>query len=407
MAAGSLTASSHRRLAPLIISLVGLALAVLVLASGLSRILNARGQPALALALFGDRASANARLADALQTAGALPAAEAFARQALEDSLTKVEALRVMGLAAEARGDVTGAFRLMALAGQWGWRDPPTQSWILAQALRAGDYGVAIQRADALLRRRIGQEQLFSVFRLAVADPRLRDALAAQFADGPSWRLSFFHQGGSTAPAQYDAMDALFRALRTGSAPVSRAEAGAYLAMLVAKGEYRRAHRLWAELFARADEADSSDLSWPDVAARDHPLPFDWKLEEPSGVSLDVDQPAAGSPAMLRIFADRGSIGILASRKTLLAPGAYLLSAASPDPRDPRLLRWTVACEGAGGRILFDPAAAPSSDKVAFTVPADCVAQSMTLAIRDLGGSAPVDVTLAEPVLRALGISRD
>jgi tetratricopeptide (TPR) repeat protein len=254
-----------------------LALAGLVLASGFSRILNMRGQPALALGLFGDRANAFARHADALQAAGQLPAAESFARQALKYSLTKVEALRVMGLAAEARGDAGETYRLMALAGQWGWRDPLTQSWILGQALRAGDYGIATQRADALLRRRIGQEQLFPVFRLAVADPRWRQALAAQFADKPSWRLTFFREGGATAPAQYDAMDTLFRALRAGPAPVSRPEAEAYLGMLVGKGEYRRAHRLWAELFAGADVADPLKLSWPEPAARDYPLPFDWR----------------------------------------------------------------------------------------------------------------------------------
>jgi tetratricopeptide (TPR) repeat protein len=401
MAVGLLHTRSPRRVAPLVIGLLGLALAVLVLASGFSRIFNMRGQPAMALALFGDRANAYARLADALQTAGQLPAADAFARQALGYSLTKVEALRVAGLAAEARGDAAETYRIMALAGQWGWRDPPTQSWILEQALRAGDYGIATQRADALLRRRIGQEQLFPVFRLAVADPRWREALAAQFADKPSWRLTFFHEGGATAPAQFDAMDTLFRALKDGPAPVSRAEAGAYLGMLVAKGEHRRAHRLWTELFAGAGGRNPLDLRWPDAVARDYPLPFDWKLEEPTGVMLDVEQAAEGSPAMLHLVADRGSIGTLASRKILLPPGGYVLSGANFD-RDSRLLRWTVTCDGSGGALLLDPIATPSSSKLAFTVPPGCSVQSIALAIRDLDGRSAVDLLLPAPRLRAI-----
>jgi hypothetical protein len=284
----------------------------------------------------------------------------------------------------------------MALAGQWGWRDPPTQSWILEQALRAGDYGIATQRADALLRRRIGQEQLFPVFRLAVADPRWREALVAQFADKPSWRLTFFHEGGATAPAQFDAMDTLFRALKDGPAPVSRAEAGAYLGMLVAKGEHRRAHRLWTELFAVAGGSNPLDLRWPDAAARDYPLPFDWKLEEPTGVMLDVEQAAEGAPAMLHLVADRGSIGTLASRKILLPPGGYVLSGDTAD-RDSRLLRWAVTCDGSGAALE-----APYSSELAFTVPPGCSVQSIALAIRDLDGRSAVDLLLPAPRLRAI-----
>jgi hypothetical protein len=213
--------------------------------------------------------------------------------------------------------------------------------------------------------------------------------------------LTFFHEGGATAPAQFDAMDTLFRALKDGPAPVSRAEAGAYLGMLVAKGEHRRAHRLWTELFAVAGGSNPLDLRWPDAAARDYPLPFDWKLEEPTGVMLDVEQAAEGAPAMLHLVADRGSIGTLASRKILLPPGGYVLSGDTAD-RDSRLLRWAVTCDGSGAALLLNPREAPYSSELAFTVPPGCSVQSIALAIRDLDGRSAVDLLLPAPRLRAI-----
>jgi hypothetical protein len=354
-------------------------LAVVISAVGLSDVARRAGRPEIALRLFGARGAAAADLAVARQRQGDRVTAPVLARRALAASLLNVEAIRVLGLAEALHGNRMRATRLMALAGRGGWRDAPTQLWLVYQGLRIGDHAEVARRADALLRLSVARPQLFAMIRRLAGKPGLRAALIERFAARPAWRGAFFRQSGDTPTAEYGNVDALIRDVAGTGGGVSRAELAPYLRSLVAAGELGRAYALWRDM------SGAPAMGWPGPMILADPLPFDWILTPPPGAMVRVD---AGQ----LVFDPADAGGVVASRLVYLTPGRHDLTFILPSATMPQAWQWRLRCPG-GEALLFPAVQAPGAFRFRFKRPA-CSAPLLELSARDTDRSGPVELRM-------------
>src|SRR5690606_16722580 len=92
---------------------------------------------------------------------------ESLAKDILSRRPIDVGAYRVLGLAAEARGDTAQATQLMQAAGEMSWQDSVTSYWLVQHGVQTGDVAAAVNHADALLRR--GSSQAEELYQLLAA----------------------------------------------------------------------------------------------------------------------------------------------------------------------------------------------------------------------------------------------
>ena len=188
------TAGKTGRIARTLVAvLLGTALSWQISAAGVAALAARSSDPHL-LAATGSAAhpQAGAIMAQSLLAAGQRAPAAALARSIVLVDPTNDRAMRVLGLATEALGQHDRGAAIMRQAAALGWRDTPTQLWVLRDAVMRDDYVTVIQRADALARRNRSGELTQPLFRAAVTEPHLRGALADSLADQPMWRGAFF-----------------------------------------------------------------------------------------------------------------------------------------------------------------------------------------------------------------------
>ncbi|MGF7146782.1 tetratricopeptide (TPR) repeat protein [Sphingomonas zeicaulis] len=368
--------------------LLGLALAWAMVPDSLSALSLSRNDAATAaaqhptdetLAAAGDAAFRNRRYAEA----------RGLADQALSHSLFNVVAWRVAGLSREAiSADDESAASYMALAGQLGWRDTLTQLWYIDKASRLGEYEIALQRADALLRRQEYSDQVLGFVRAGALDPKIRPAILARLADAPGWRPRLFLDARTMPEEQRQGIEALVGALRRTPHPVTRAEITPYIDTLIRAGAIGGAYRIYDLAFGVTKAADGNRLHDPDFrqsAARGETTTspaqsFDWTISAPLGISTGFD-PAGG----LTLAIEPRRRGTVAQQLLALPPGAYRFDArlAGTEPRARDLMRWMVECvpsrvETDAGPVQVSQVGSTTAMQFDFSVSADCPYQRLT-----------------------------
>ena len=385
-AGGSMRAHHMSAVRLIMAAALGLGLVVVIILFGLSDVALRAGWPKVAVRLTGTSGRAAAALAVRRQEQGDAASAAVLARQALATSLVHVDALRVLGLVDEARGERRRAAAMMALAGRGGWRDAPTQLWLVQQGLRTGDHAAVALRTDALLRMSIARPDLFVMIGIAAGDPGLRAAFIERLATHPGWRMTFFQHLDASPPSVGGSIDALIRGLGSTAAPASRAELSSYLNRLESGGELGRAYGLRKDLFGQY-----TALEWPDAEILANPLPFDWKLAQLSGAMIRVE----GRQLVVQAMPD--AAGVVASRRLFLTPGAYYLSFSGADAA---AWRWALRCPG-GETRLFPVVHATGQIRLRFDRPT-CPGPILELGLADTGRARPAELRIgAVDVARA------
>jgi hypothetical protein len=362
---------------------------------GFSQLSVGGGASQSALWLPGARGEAIDALFPTVDASLRTPNANMLAQSSLNLSLIHVEALRTLGLQAEQRGDHERAFRLMRLAGRWGWRDVPTQLWLLREAALAENFSVAVQRADALVRLGVLKSELFSTFRYAAGSPTALPALVQSFVEKPGWRSDFFAEAGNTPPALFDNMDSLIIALRPTVAPVTRDELRAYLRVLVSKGEGARAWRLWHAQFDDRNGVASIrfPLSWPGIEAQTSPSPFDWT---PIDQGFDLRYEDENKIARLVVTNEFGASGPVVERWIALQAGKYRLQPGVTEGSDSRLWHWSIGC--ADQRVLLDA----DGQGGTVVIPPGCETQRIVLILHDVDDIPAGETRITAPRLDRL-----
>lgn len=374
----------------LVAVLLGTGLCWQISAAGVASLAARSSDPHL-LAATGSAAhpQAGAIMAQSLLAAGQRAPAAALARSIVLVDPTNDRAMRVLGLATEALGQRDRGAAIMRQAAALGWRDTPTQLWVLRDAVMRDDYVTVIQRADALARRNRSGELTQPLFRAAVTEPHLRGALADSLGDQPMWRGAFFADIRQNLPTTSTAgMEALFRDMKARGQTIGPIEWLSYAERLIDLGQFQRARQVWASAFnipASRLSTSPYDGNFARAAVRPNDAPtsrFEWVFNPDLAMTF-ADAPGGSS---LTIPTDVAGGTPLASQVVILPAGEHTLTARIDGSPSAAAAGWTITCLPSK-QVLPRRLARGASDElssVTFDVPGDgCGAQQLALMTRD------------------------
>src|SRR5262249_44994940 len=155
---------------------------------------SAHRDPERALAVRPDSATALSALAANNLTSGAtddasLDAIAALAQRALVANPLDRDAIRLLGLVADLKGDTARADTLMQVATARSKRDSGAQTWLFDQRARAAAFAEALQHADVAMRTQPALYDSFGPPLIAVAsDPAGKAAMLDALSRDPPWR---------------------------------------------------------------------------------------------------------------------------------------------------------------------------------------------------------------------------
>ncbi|WP_421839792.1 tetratricopeptide repeat protein [Novosphingobium sp.] len=110
-----------------------------------------------------------------------------YARRAVISDPISAQAISILGQAQLYSQHLAEAHAAFRVSGQLGWRDSMTQIYWLDQALQDGDYKVAAERLDALLRQAPTDENRDRFITAVASTPEGRAALADRLKLTPIW----------------------------------------------------------------------------------------------------------------------------------------------------------------------------------------------------------------------------
>jgi len=403
-------ALSPKRLARLaIIAGIGVALAWLLVAHNLAtRLRETAPRNAVDLAAWHGSARdalANAQLAATAKerSPATVAGAVATARAALAINPLSVSSWRVLGYAADIRGDEAAARKLIKTAESMSRRDSLTQLWLIEDAVRRDDIPGAMAHYDAALRTsRLSRDLLLPILVRATDDPIIRLNIAHTLTSNPPWREEFIIRFAAEAPSGPVAADLLQRLKRTGPVPLVP-ELALLVRRLAERGDIQSAFSVYRTLM---DGRDSAALVRNGGFDRENVLPpIDWSFFDTGGVT------ASQALDRLEISAASDAGGRAAFQLLALEPGRYRLGALiGYEPGDePASIELALLCESTGGRRLAfvaNRATAPARGvDISFDVPSGCPAQRLEIGVTSEtqpGGSAAwVDRVVVRPAAGA------
>lgn len=348
-----------------------IALAIVVAALGVG--IGAQGL----IARSSDAAALGERARTALGS-GDLPAATAFAQQALRRDPTVVAAVQTLGLAAQAKGDGARASRLLAYADRLTRRDLQTHLWAIERDVARGDVEGALREYDLALRTSAGaRDLLYPVLTGAVADPPVAQALLRRFRLRPAWRADFLAYL-ATDPRVDPAVAVGF--LRSAGAGVRAApeDVATLIARAVNAGDFATAWRAYRLVRRDADRRQVRDPGF--AALADAPTAFDWTPSTQGGISAQAIRQDGAS--RLDVDAEAGTAGRVIEQLQLLPPGRYRLAVDAGPVSGGGGLVWSLACRDGAELARIAMASGPGRRYAtpAFAIPASCRVQQLTLA---------------------------
>jgi hypothetical protein len=165
---------------------------------------------------------------------------------------------------------------------------------------------------------------------------------------------------------------------------------GTLVSALVTKGQYAKAHSIWARLSRVRPVAGLFNPGFADNAA---PPPFNWAIPESSEGIAEPD----GKGGIDVLFYGRAN-AVLASQLLLLRPGSYRLANMVADINgDPGAIRWKLRCANRD-TVLADLPLRAGTNAVSFAVPDGCQAQWLEL--HGVAGDLPQSTELGIHDLR-------
>ncbi len=201
--------------------------------------------------------------------------AEEVATKALVRSPLEPGRSGALGTARLALGKYGPADQAFRVSGQLGWRDPLTQLYWQRSALARGEYDVAAERLDALLRDNPAQARSPELFMGLTDTAEGQRALARRLALSPGWAGAYFLPSPEASVGELRARAAVLEQLD--DQPVLGCKGGAPLAdRMVRSGEPALGARIWREQCPEADDGLLFDPGLSRKGAR-RLSPFAWE----------------------------------------------------------------------------------------------------------------------------------
>lgn len=296
-----------------------LAFAGVSVASGLDRM--GAANPALALAVPAPfAAEAPAALATIALYRQDFAQTETLARQSLAHAPLEPGTAGLLGAGLVGQGKWKAGDKAFRVAGQLGWRDVPTQLYWMQVSIATGDWDIAAERADAVLRLDPKQADNPRIVGPLEDNPKGRSALIARMAGNPPWVAAYLRPSPDT-PVDRLEKRAVVLSEMTGAAKPSCDLAAPFAARLAGAREVAQAFGIWRRSCPAAGAGLIRD---PSFAAADAlpPVPFEWRLASSGSVTVAPAEDGKGLAITTRASFPRE----FARQLLVLPPGSYRLS---------------------------------------------------------------------------------
>jgi hypothetical protein len=302
----------------------GLVAAIIVIGINLGDVAVRSGDPALIARTASFSPHAAAMAAEANLVSGHYDQAESLARRALKNAPMSAQALRVLGLSRQAQGHEEQAAQIMSLAAGLGWRDTPTQIWLIQAYFAQGDIGAALERASGLARRNEYLDRMMQIFIAAAGAPEAHQAVEDRLVTNPPWRQAFFN-GWRKLPVEQSATYIAFLDKFTRAhGPLAPQETEPFVSGLFSRGHYRLARDAW-QRFGPAGDMLLTDGGF--AAAERGRGPFQWNFPPKTGIDTMLGSPPSDAKERaLYVKSDGYTRADVARQSVVLDPGSYIVS---------------------------------------------------------------------------------
>ncbi|CAM3177541.1 hypothetical protein SPAN111604_08595 [Sphingomonas antarctica] len=331
-----------------------------------------RAAPELALRASPGDARALVTLAEsALIEPNGLQRAAGYARQAIERDATLSTPYRILGFAADERGDLPMAERLIAGSARLSRRDLPGQLWLINRAVARDDVPGALEHFDVALRTSDKAPAiLFPVLAGATAEPRVIEPLARRMTGAP-WADPFLRWAIDNSPETHGlaALSLAFNKHR----PLPDEVVAQLASRLSDKGAYTELRPVRAISAARLTGGDW--ISDPAFAKPTGVGAFEWALGQDGSAQVTRGINADGKAGMM-FEAPVNRVSEIARQLLTLPAGDYRLTIDGSI--DHGKANWSIVCAGPGGATLGSLPMASRPIDMMVKVPANCPAQLLT-----------------------------
>lgn len=306
-----------------------------------------------------------------------------LARMALRDDPTVVDALNVLGLQAQLRGETEKAREIFQYSLRLTRRELRPQIWAIEEAVNRGDIQAALRSYDIALRASAeASGLLLPNLVAALIEPKVRAALLPIIASEPAWTNNFLHMIATSGIAPAAGMT-FFREGKAVNLPVNDNYRAALVNGLLAEGEAEQAWEYYAEFRRGAVRNRSRDPAF--ALNAEIRAAFDWQPTTQSGISTVILQQGQGG--ILDFSMPPGTGGMLVQQTQLLPQGAYRISGRSQAIDLPERSRpyWALLCQDGRelGRVEVPNSAVSNGVfEGLVSVPGDCRVQTLLLAAR-------------------------
>lgn len=380
-------------------------------AQSLAQVLR-KQSPQAAYSLAPGNGSVDAALA---QTEMALaPASEVssrparLARAALTAEPIGVDALVVLGLQAQMRGEQADANRHFEYASKLSRRNLRARIWAIEQAVTEGDIRRALWNYDVALRTsRDAPRILYPVLARALAEPKVRSELRPLFARSPAWAPDFLAFAMTSGIEPKGALE-LLREQPATELKVNYRLKSKLVGALVAVDDYSSA---WDYYKTFRDGASRYRARNPDfIKPPLWPALFDWNTPGGSAISAQIDSKRSGGIVEFSIPA--GISGAIVEQMQWLPPGSYAMrgTVSFTDPPGNAEPYWELACRDGrslGRAVSRSVGAGVRESTGRFTVPQNCPLQTLSLNAVASDRIDGVTGTATTADLRAVGTRRE
>lgn len=377
--------------AAVLLALLGAVMAWRIMTIGVAAVASGSRVGLVAHELRPENPRGTAEAASEAFAAGDLDQAERLAKLALRHSPAEVLAIRTLGQVRNAREGGSGD-ELLLISARLGWRDVPTQLWIIERAILAGMPELAMERAEALVRLQRERELVFTLLRMLAVDPEGREVLVRSLAEDPFWRRDFLSPTQTIPADQVVPLARILRDLARTDVPPRPVEARFAIDVLAQEGRTAAALALYRDLFPQAagnaplrdggferDDVDHSAGGASNV--------FDWRLFSEGGAAAGIDPAPGGEGRQLYVLSGGTVRARVLSQMLVLDPGTYQLTyrVRGEEPGATERIGWHLRCADLVGATLLEPAREALPDKEwhrrtrRFTVPQGCGAQLLEL----------------------------
>lgn len=313
LAGASAVANGFARLQP------GIAMAMPI-GAGPATARSARQDVAQALKERNGKASAAATEAFSARIS---PSVRAKAVQAFLAEPLSTEAIMVLGLAANGRGDSDAARAIFAAGSALSRREEVGALWLARDAAERNDIDGMLTRFDQILRTsKEARPVLLEQFAAATADPQFRKGMTELLASRPPWGNDFW-QIAPNVPAAAKSIGELRLALAGRDLEFSESADVRIAYNLIGQGEFVLANRLYRAVSGTdAGQAVVMNANFTDPSRF---APVDWQTYSTGDFGSEI----SARNGLLYLFAEGAPGGAVARQWVSLENGKYRLRAVT------------------------------------------------------------------------------